>query len=247
MQNNAIFRNRSAGIRRGFTLTELLVVIVIIAILATLAFLGTRRVRDMADKATSTRNLSQLQIANMSYASDHNGDFVAIRANDENGNATRWFSDREYLKNLMGDVTNASGLQSTVIPSSFLDPKVYRARKLSYDKIYSSYGMNDTGLKLGGDPNLNSKHNLNRIPDPSRSMAFATATDYRVNYNSRFKWDFDNPNDAKTGNGELAYRHGDKALVVYFDGHVGEMGKGDFEAIDKAGKKSHPFWTPTSK
>ena len=73
-------------------------------------------------------------------------------------------------------------------------------------------------------------------------MAFATATDFRVTYNSRFKWNFDNPNDTKTAAGDLAYRHGDKALVVYFDGHVGEMSKGDFQRIDKSGGKNNPFW-----
>ena len=235
-------KNPSEAIRRGFTLTELLVVILIIAVLAVLSLIGTRKFRDMADKSVSIRNLSQIQIANVSYASDHNGNFVPIRYNDENGKATRWFQQREFLAALVGEDLDKSGQQSLTVPTGILDPKVVRARKDLYDRLYTSYGMNDTGLKLGGDPGLDSSHNMNRITDPARSMAFATATDFRVTYNSRFKWNFDNPNDTKTAAGDLAYRHGDKALVVYFDGHVGEMSKGDFERIDKSGGKNNPFW-----
>jgi prepilin-type N-terminal cleavage/methylation domain-containing protein/prepilin-type processing-associated H-X9-DG protein len=245
---NHIFPNRRNGIHHGFTLTELLVVILIIAVLATLAFMGTRRVREMADKANSTRNLSQLQIANMTYATDHNGNCVPIRVNDENGNPTRWFQDVEYLANLTGESYDENEKSKpTAIPLDMLDPKVVRDRKPLHDRVYTSYGMNDTGLKLGGEPNLKSGHNINEVSDPSRAMAFATATDFRVTYNSRYKWDFENPNDSKTANGEIAYRHGDKVLIVYFDGHVGEMSKGDMEALDAKGGKSNAFWNPKSK
>ena len=231
-------------IRRGFTLTELLVVILIIAILAALSMIGVQRIKQIADKATSTRNLSQLQTANAAYAIDHNGRYVSIRVNDSKGTPTRWFQNREFVANLIGDVMDNSGEQATTIPLQMLDPKVVRAREPLYDRLYCSYGMNDTGLPLGNDPNLNSSHTTNTVADPARSMAFATATDFRVNYNSRLKWDFENPKDAKTGDGAMAYRHGDKALAVYFDGHVGEISAGDMKEIDKKGAKSNAFWNP---
>lgn len=240
---NSKSKNQSKGIHSGFTLTELLVVIVIIASLAALAFFGTQRVRDMASKATSTRNLSQLQIANMTYATDHSGKCVPIRANDASGNPIRWFQDLQYLANLTSQSTEALEKDKTTpIPLDLLDPKVVRARKSFYDRVYTSYGMNDTGLILGGEPDLKSGHNLSQMADPAQSMAFATATDFRINYNSRYKWDFENPKDEKTSNGEIAYRHGRKVLAVFFDGHVGEMSKADFEQIDKSGGKNHAFW-----
>jgi prepilin-type N-terminal cleavage/methylation domain-containing protein/prepilin-type processing-associated H-X9-DG protein len=238
-------KNPRWRIRRGFTLTELLVVILIIAVLAALSFLGIRRIREVADKASSTRNLAQLQVANVAYATDHNGNFVSIRVNDENGKTTRWFEDSNFLRNLTGEVLDSSGNQVKTVPVQMLDPEVVRARKPLFDRLYTSYGMNDTGLKLGSEPNLNSSHKLGRMPDSARSMAFATATDFRITYNSRFNWDFENPNDSKTADGSIAYRHGEKVLVVYFDGHVGEMSKADFKEIDKSkGGKSSAFWKP---
>jgi prepilin-type N-terminal cleavage/methylation domain-containing protein/prepilin-type processing-associated H-X9-DG protein len=232
-------------IRPGFTLTELLVVLLIIAILAALSLFGMKRMRSMADKAGSVRNISQLQIANMSYAADHNGDFVPLKDQQGNGPVTsRWFLNLEYLANLTGmSPAELERKKSTAIPLEMLDPKVVRARMPFYDRVYTSYGMNDTAL-MATTENAPRSHNLNKMSEPSRSMAFATATDYRVTYNSRYSWDFKNPKDEKTSNGEIAYRHGNKALVVYFDGHVGEMDKGDFQEIDKSGGINNIFWKP---
>jgi prepilin-type N-terminal cleavage/methylation domain-containing protein/prepilin-type processing-associated H-X9-DG protein len=243
--NHSKFRSSNPGIRQGFTLTELLVVMLIISILAILAFLGTNRLRAIANKANAIRNLSQLQTANATYATDHNDKCVPIRANDENGNPTRWFQDVKYLANLTGkSVEELERNSATAIPLDMLDPKVVRARKPFYDRVYTSYGMNDTNLQLGGEPDLRSGHNLNQVSDLSQTMAFATATDFRVTYNSRYKWNFKNPKDEKTAAGDLAYRHGDKILVVYFDGHVGEMSKVGLEEIDKRGGKNNAFWKP---
>jgi len=222
-----------------------MVVVLIIMVLALVSMYGVRRIRDGADKAVSARNLSQIQIANMAYATEHNGKFTPIRVNDDKGNPTRWFQDVKFLANLLGTPVDDPELKkATSIPLQMLDPKVVRARKTQYDRIFCSYGMNDTGLALGGEPNLDSGHNLNRVAEPGRTMAFASATDFRVTYNSRFKWDFDNPNDSKTAGGEIAFRHSDRVLVVYFDGHCSEMGKADFESIDGNGGKANAFWKP---
>ena len=243
--NMPVCRHSFHRVRPGFTLTELMVVVLIIVVLALVALFGVRRLRDGADKSVSARNLAQIQIANMTYATENNGRFVPIRVNDDKGNPTRWFQDLEFLSNLTGiPFDDLDRKMATPIPLQMLDPKVVRARKPLHDRIYTSYGMNDTGLQLGGEPNLNSGHNLNKLADPSRTMAFATATDFRVTYNSRFKWNFENPNDSKTANGEIAFRHNDKVLVVYFDGHCGELGKADFERFDKSGGKGNPFWKP---
>ena len=60
----------------AFTLVELLVVIVIVAALAVMGFSGARRMIDSSRTTKTVANLRQHQIANTSYATDHNGSYV---------------------------------------------------------------------------------------------------------------------------------------------------------------------------
>ncbi|MCE5215913.1 prepilin-type N-terminal cleavage/methylation domain-containing protein [bacterium] len=61
----------------GFTLIELLVVIAIIAILAAILFPVFSRAREKARQASCVSNLRQLAMANLQYANDNDGYFVA--------------------------------------------------------------------------------------------------------------------------------------------------------------------------
>lgn len=57
----------------------------------------------MADKANSVRNLAQLQVANTSYATDHNGNYVNLKDQEGSGSITgRRFIDKEYIASLTG-------------------------------------------------------------------------------------------------------------------------------------------------
>jgi prepilin-type N-terminal cleavage/methylation domain-containing protein/prepilin-type processing-associated H-X9-DG protein len=237
-------KNTSSGIRPGFTLTELLVVIVIIVVIASLAMVGMSRVRDMADKASAIRSLSQLQIANASFATDNGGRYVSYQVMDVNGKrAGWWYQVPQFLNHFRGEVYMADGSPDRTVPLSMLDPKVVRAKADNFHKsMAGSFGMNNTGLpNVVNIPNGESYYTTASVTQPERSMAFASATDVRVAYGARFNW---KGVERKTSDGAIAYRHGNKAIVVYFDGHVGEMSKGDLEAIDKRGGSNNVFWRP---
>jgi hypothetical protein len=222
-----------------------MVVILIIIVIAALSLTGLRRMRDYADKVNSIKNLSQLQLANASYASDHGGRYVSLYATDDEGARTGyWYQDPTYLGYLTGDSENPSGKPLRAAPSSNLDPKVYRAGKAMYYSMAASYGMSESGLMGQTGPNVQAAHSMSKIPNPAGAMAFATATDYRVGYGGRFSWTED---QARSNNGAMAYRYGGKALVVYFDGHAGEMTKADIKEIDSSrGGKNNAFWKPTA-
>ena len=209
----------------GFTLTELLVVIVIIAVIAALSLAGIKRVRDMADKTGAIRNISQLQLANANYASDNGGKYVPKHAIDSAGVRIWWLRDPKFLAYFIGEGTGPDG-KAAEIPLNYLDPKVVRAKRNGSNSIAASFGINHTGLPSAGTaPNASVSHTVATVTDPARSMAFASATDLEVLYRSRLKW-FSKPpemREGKTNTQDLAYGHGDKALVVYFDGHAGEM------------------------
>ena len=68
------------------------------------------RMRDQAFKATSIRNISQLQIASASYAANNTGNDVPIYACDDEGvHIGFWYQNPDFLSNLAGDVRDASG------------------------------------------------------------------------------------------------------------------------------------------
>lgn len=115
-----------------------------------------------------------------------------------------------------------------------------RAKKRAWNKLFASYGYNSVGmpaLKANSDRSFK----VSQVTSPSRTAAFITATDWIVSYNSRFLWEVD-PVEGKTTNQRMAYRHDNKAIVVYYDGSSGFVTPGDIRAIDKKGGAAHPFW-----
>jgi len=230
-------------------LTELLVVIVIIAVIAALSLMGITRMRDMADKTGAIRGLSQLQLANASYSTDNAGKYVPYLITDDSGARIGWwYQVPEFLVYFRGEVTGANGQPSKTVPLSMLDPKVVRAKRGFYSSMAGSFGLNQTGLPTSTGPSVRPAHTVASVTKPEQSISFASATDVRVSYASRLNWFSREPDkrEGKTSDGGLAFRHGDKAIVVYFDGHVGEVSKFEIQEIDKSkGGANSAFWKPT--
>lgn len=233
--------------RRGFTLVELLVVILIVIVLASLSFLGFSRIRAAADSATTVSNMRQLQVANQSYASDHNGRYASYKVLDEEkGTYTYWTRSPGFLGYIIGDESVADrALKDITVPLGILDPVVVRSKARLYDGLWASYGMNSGFMKEGGKSASGQQKELyvsaHNLIDPSRTAAFVNATDVGVKYDSRNLW-WSSPAEGKGTNGKMAFRHNNKAAVVYFDGSTGFITKGDIDRFDDNGGKNNIFW-----
>jgi len=236
--------------RPGFTLTELLVTIVIIIMIAALSFTGTTKMRQSADRIKAVRNLSQVQLANTGYATENNGRYVPIWEFDEEGrNSSWWFNNRKFLSFLVADEHAIAMKWDGVLSIDIMDPVTVRAKRLMYDKIYASFGYNETGMpgsSYGGRGNKPS-FRTSQISSPERSAAFITATDAVAHHRSRFLWKDAGAVEGKTGNQKIAYRHNGKALVAYYDGHVAEVSMNDMKKIDQQGGANHVFWKADAK
>jgi prepilin-type processing-associated H-X9-DG protein len=230
----------------AFTLTELLVVIVIIITLAAIGFTGLTKMRKAGDKVVATRNISQLQIANVGYAADNNGQHVPIYAFDDTGSKyVAWMESPKYLSYLKDESSLylPNGRVDTRLPLNLMDPIPARAKTKLYDRIGSSFGYMTNGVPGSGwgKPGSTPSYRVSQLISPERTAAFVSATDWNVSYASRLKWETSKEEGFAPGQ-RMSYRHGGKALVVYYDGHVGEVSVADIKKIDIQGGANHIFW-----
>jgi prepilin-type N-terminal cleavage/methylation domain-containing protein/prepilin-type processing-associated H-X9-DG protein len=244
-------RNHSKHPNAGFTLVELLVVIVIIATLAALSMLGFSRLRKSANAAITVANIRQLQNANISYSTDHNGRYVTYSYTAPDGQGTSWLNNLEFLAYLTGnkdlaDKTLAEVDQNTVVPESLLDPTTVRARQRMSTRLAASFGMNHEFIKTTfyADGSKERFISASKLTDSSRTAAFVTTTDSAVKYAGRKLW-WNSPVEGKTTDGKMAFRHNDKAIVSYFDGSSGMITRQDIDRFDAAGGNANPFWNGT--
>lgn len=209
---------KNRPLKPGFTLVELLVVITMIAVLVTIAVTMVFRFRNTGDKVVATNNLRQLQLANISYAADNAGRFVPP-IESIGGTTYEWFENPGLISHIKGSSATykSGGVIDTTLDKSLMDPAVVRTRAAGYEELDSSYGYT---LPSASEP-----YRQAQLDDSSRSAAFITANDAYADFASKTN---------------IAYRHADKAIVVYYDGHAGPIAITDIQAKPQ----TDIFWTP---
>jgi prepilin-type N-terminal cleavage/methylation domain-containing protein len=235
-------------ISSGFTLIELLVVVVIIATLASLTFLGFSRMRAAGDRAATVAIMRQLQVANMGYAIDNNGQYVPIAEKDKDGALSmEWYKNPKVRAYLTGDPneTEKSANELLVAPVSVLDPIVVRKKQRQWDRISASYGINSTGLTWPtNDQSPPMSYKISQVANPGRTAFIASATNYMISHGDRYLWK-SGPVEGKTTTNKMAFRHENKAVVIYYDGSTGFITPGDLAEFDRKGGIANPFWKAT--
>ncbi len=244
--------NRVASFKSAFTLTELLVTLVIIIVLAAMSFLGMGHMRAAGDRIGAVRSLSQIQLANIGYATDHNGVYMPSEVFDDKGSSfVAWYESTHFLSYMKGDesVYFPNGEVNKTLPLSMMDPVVVRAKKKQYDDLSASFGYltNEVPNRGWAVPNSQGSFRISQLTSPARSAAFMTCTDWNVDYDSRFLWKGAGAVEGRTGNQKIAYRHKGKALVGYYDGHIGEVSMSDIKKIDTKGGSKNIFWKGDAK
>jgi prepilin-type N-terminal cleavage/methylation domain-containing protein len=215
MQTNRISRSH------GFTLVELLVVITIIAVLVTISASALFRFRKSADQTATIGAMRQLQIANISFAAENGGSFVPPEAKEidasgtETGVTYKWFENPDFISHLTGYATAGS----SPVPVTLMDAAVVRKKTAMNTTLGICFGYT-TPAELVALKQA-------RLTSPSDTAAFITC---------------DKPFIVHSTKTDIAYRHQDKALVVYYDGRAAAINKADITRIDSNGGATNPFW-----
>ena len=205
----------------GFTLVELLVTITIIVALAGLTAMGMKRMRESADTVTTMKRIAGFAHANALYAADHEGKYVPAYSFDEEAKP---------------------GIPWHYNPT-FLEALVVRAKKFQWSRISASFAYNNENVPGGGwgQPGTSRAHTITSVKYPAEAFAFITATDWIANYSGRLLWK-KKPVEGKTGDSKIAYRHQNKAVVVFYDGHTSTISMTEMRKIDGLGGPANVFW-----
>ena len=212
---------------RGFTLVELLVVIAIIAVLVAVGATAVFRFRKSADKTVTLSNLRQIQAANVSYSADHSSRFLPPE-DTVNGVTVEWWKNPEFVSLLKSaEATYGNGgTVDVTLPLSLMDPAVVKEKDAGFDELAGSYAYNTQGMPE--ENGVKKGYGLPLVGDPGRTAAFITA-----------EFSANGVVDHASA-GEIAYRHDDKAIVVYYDGHASPIK--EEEVTNAEGGPTGAFW-----
>jgi prepilin-type N-terminal cleavage/methylation domain-containing protein len=233
----------------AFTLVEILVTITIIVVLAALIVAITVNLKRSAENVVAITRIQGLGHANAAYAVENNGKYVPIFAFSEDRSfQPPWFYNKKFLETLVGNAEFLNEPEqyegSDGYPESVLDPVVVRSKKRFWSRLSASFGYNQENMPGGdwGQAGTSRSHTTSSVASPEQTFQFITATDWTAKYSGRNLWG-NNPEEGRTGDGKIAFRHkGNKALAVFYDGHVEAVSLDDMNRYDGLGGINHVFW-----
>lgn len=211
--------------QRGFTLVELLVVMAIIAILASLLLPTLSRAKTTAQRAKCTSNLRQLGLAGRMYWDDNDDQCFRYRGDFTNNGDLYWFGwlERGAEGQRAFDATQGAlypylqGRGVEICPS--LNYSLARFKLKAQGAAYG-YGYNlHLSVPLNRPPIL-----ISRVTHPSDTALFADAAQVNTFQPPASP---SNPMleefyyvSTNTTEATAHFRHGQKASVIFCDGHV---------------------------
>lgn len=220
----------------GFTLIELLTVIAVIGILAAILIPTVGRVRESARAAQCGSNLRQLQLANIVYANEHKGRFVTAAIDSGGGSdpERKWLINKTFYAYLTPK--KAAGTENW--PEEFLCPTSVNLGNTpeALPHIYAgySYGYNVTQKTTGVR-----RFTQSEVVRPSGSLAWADSVDWLIDWTGTKNYDEATPTTSRSK--AVAYRHGGKANVVYWDAHVMRLDRSQVQ-VDAASDPNMQLW-----
>jgi len=216
--------------RRGFTLIELLVVIAIIAILAALLAPALSRARESARTSICANNLKQIGLAVALY-----GDEFGVYPPGYTGPSDFTFVLSPYLSK-SAQVYGQENLRSPIIqcPSRTIQPSGLTANYSAHPRVLVHTAYGDTQPKYGSVTRPTDIMIVADAIQMADGRSLATLIDIAgisvdgSSANSENKVPVGQDMDGiSSGVGDIRYRHGGRANILFADGHVAAISKGD--------------------
>jgi prepilin-type processing-associated H-X9-DG protein len=224
------------GDSRAMTIIELITVLTVLGVVAALVFAALQKVNARSEAAHCSANLRQLATANITYAAEHDGQYVPAQ---EPKNLVRWHGERG------GWQTKFDGRKGPLAPYLGGDGAVKLCPSLrdvlqageSFEHGTGGYGYN--ALYVGGTPASRwVPARIGQIASASRTVMFTDTAFPRKNglqeYAFSEPWCWVDVLGRLRGrlSPSVHFRHGNTANVAWCDGHVSaespsELGAGN--------------------
>jgi type II secretory pathway pseudopilin PulG len=197
------FHGSRDRLRRGFTLTDLLVLVACVTVLGALVLAQMTRARTKARLYTCTNNLGQVSRAILAYANDNHG--LPARAAADNHDIWWWYKELIIpYAGQHGKPSDLDALFACPMDRGYSDPKPFH-QSARFD--FSSYVFN--GVTLPGMPNISGLP-LSDVNHPSRTLLVMEWTAH-----APLSW-----HDSRTGRKNAPFYSDAKSVVGFVDGHV---------------------------
>lgn len=196
---------------KKFSLVELIVVVAVLSILLTLLSPSLRKALLRSQGIISSKQLSNIQMANENYANDYDSWYVEAKRRIDNQDQI-WLLNSDLYGYLDLDHSQFSYnnypdiLKSPLVDESISIPTYgYNVRRLYALKKYETSKI------------LTRRSDL--IANPSLMMSFADAQDWQIDKSKADRYD----GTERYNSTAIAYRLEFKAQMVFFDAHVSEL------------------------
>ena len=230
---------RQSGVRRWFTLLELLIVIAIIAIIAGMLLPALNRARERANSISCVSNLKQIQQAVNGYADDHKDVFPVLdgpTTTTDNSPTFNWihtlYQDK-YLTSGAVFICRSQHRKTDDTDSKFLaDPlsvKFYNNGSYGYNWMYlgtrvAEHRPSDSGNTALALFRWNNGQFRNKVRKPSETISVVDVVRAGVPNRGSYVASY-----CKITGGEDSYegivdpRHSGGCNVAWVDGHVSSV------------------------
>lgn len=218
--------NTHRAARKAFTLVELLTVIAIVGVLAGLVMAGLSKARESGRGAACLGQLRQLAAASQLYAGDNKGVLIPLCTGTGSLDAKTW---RVYLEPYIGVSAEAlhcpSDPVSAVIDSSKrgLRPASYGINKSNGLHEYLGANTQKRTVQIVSPATSIFMSDIAQVTNPGSPVAQWTSAD-QSNAGSFGYARF--PGDPSFSGGDpwnVFPRHGGKANVAFYDGHMASV------------------------
>lgn len=213
--------------RRGFTITELLLVISIIAILASLLLPGLNNAKSRSQTISCLNNLKQLQLGWVLYADDHN-DLLPPNNFVTEDSATALMETASWCPGNVRTDTNTANIERGAIFPYLKNTAIYHC-PADRSRVETTNGVKGTQLRnrsYAMSPSMNCETTAAFIPifKKSTEIVFPNASDafvfIEVNEDSLTDAHFEIVPDQPKWKEIPSDRHNQAGNLSFADGHV---------------------------